>query len=206
MIQNLLFDLGGVIMDIKKDNCVQALRELGFRNPDEYLGDYSQKGPFGQLEQGLITPDEFRGFVRSQIDGPVTDMQIADAFNEFLIGIPVERLRLLQQLRHTYGIYLLSNTNAIMWNARIAEEFRKDGLDIDAYFDGIVTSFEAKLLKPDVKIFDYAAAHCDIKPEETLFLDDSLANLGAAERAGFRTAHVPEGVEYSKVLADLNLL
>ena len=206
MIQNLLFDLGGVIMDIKKDNCVQALRELGFRNPDEYLGDYSQKGPFGQLEQGLITPDEFRGFVRSQIDGPVTDMQIDDAFNEFLIGIPVERLRLLQQLRHTYGIYLLSNTNAIMWNARIAEEFRKDGLDIDAYFDGIVTSFEAKLLKPDVKIFDYAAAHCDIKPEETLFLDDSLANLGAAERAGFRTAHVPEGVEYSKVLADLNLL
>ncbi|MDE6653382.1 MAG: HAD family phosphatase [Muribaculaceae bacterium] len=206
MIQNLLFDLGGVIMDIKKDNCVQALRELGFRNPDEYLGDYSQKGPFGQFEQGLITPDEFRGFVRSQIDGPVTDMQIDDAFNEFLIGIPVERLRLLQQLRHTYGIYLLSNTNAIMWNARIAEEFRKDGLDIDAYFDGIVTSFEAKLLKPDVKIFDYAAAHCDIKPEETLFLDDSLANLGAAERAGFRTAHVPEGVEYSKVLADLNLL
>ncbi|MDE6693476.1 MAG: HAD family phosphatase [Muribaculaceae bacterium] len=206
MIQNLLFDLGGVIMDIRKDNCVLALRELGFHNPDEYLGDYSQKGPFGQLEQGLITPDEFRGFVRSQIDGPVTDMQIDDAFNEFLIGIPVERLRLLQQLRHTYGIYLLSNTNAIMWNARIAEEFRKDGLDIDAYFDGIVTSFEAKLLKPDVKIFDYAAAHCDIKPEETLFLDDSLANLGAAEKAGFRTAHVPEGVEYSKVLADLNLL
>lgn len=206
MIQNLLFDLGGVIMDIKKDNCVQALRELGFRNPDEYLGDYSQKGPFGQLEQGLITPDQFRAFVRSQIDGPVTDAQIDDAFNEFLIGIPVERLRLLQQLRHTYGIYLLSNTNAIMWNARIAEEFRKDGLDIDAYFDGIVTSFEAKLLKPDVKIFDYAAAHCDIKPEETLFLDDSLANLGAAEKAGFRTAHVPEGVEYSKVLAGLNLL
>lgn len=185
---------------------MQALRELGFRNPDEYLGDYSQKGPFGQLEQGLITPDQFRAFVRSQIDGPVTDAQIDDAFNEFLIGIPVERLRLLQQLRHTYGIYLLSNTNAIMWNARIAEEFRKDGLDIDAYFDGIVTSFEAKLLKPDVKIFDYAAAHCDIKPEETLFLDDSLANLGAAEKAGFRTAHVPEGVEYSKVLADLNLL
>lgn len=206
MIQNLLFDLGGVIMDIKKDNCVEALRELGFRNPDEYLGDYSQKGPFGQLEQGLITPDQFRGFVRSQIDGPVTDAQIDDAFNKFLIGIPVERLRLLQQLRHTYGIYLLSNTNAIMWNAKIADEFRKDGLDIDAYFDGIVTSFEAKLLKPDVKIFEYAATHCDIKPEETLFLDDSLANLGAAEKAGFRTAHVPEGVEYSKVLADLNLL
>lgn len=205
MIQNLLFDLGGVIMDIKKDNCVEALRLLGFRNPEEYLGDYSQKGPFGQLEQGLISADEFRAFVRSQIDGTVTDAQIDDAFNKFLIGIPVERLRHLQLLRQRYGIYLLSNTNAIMWNSKIADEFRKDGLTMEAYFDGIVTSFEAKLLKPDVKIFEYAAAHCHIKPEETLFLDDSLSNLNGAEEAGYRTAHVPEGEDYYKVLSDLNL-
>lgn len=206
MIQNLLFDLGGVIMDIKKDNCVDALRFLGFRNPEEYLGDYSQKGPFGQLEQGLITPDEFRAFVRSNIDGPVTDEQIDDAFNKFLIGIPVERLHQLQQLRQHYGIYMLSNTNAIMWYSKIADEFRKDGLQVDAYFDGIVTSFEAKLLKPDVRIFEYVASHCDIKPEETLFLDDSLANLTGAEKAGFRTAHVPEGKEFIDVLAEMDLV
>lgn len=206
MIQNLLFDLGGVIMDIKKDNCVKALRELGFRNAGEYLGDYSQKGPFGQLEQGLITADEFREFIRSQIDTPLTDGQIDEAFVKFLIGIPTERLRQLQMLRQRYGIYLLSNTNPIMWYSKIAEEFRKDGLSIEGYFDGIVTSFEAKLLKPDVKIFEYAAEHCDIKPNETLFLDDSLTNLTGAEAAGFRTAHVPEGEEFYKVLSDLNLV
>ncbi len=206
MIQNLLFDLGGVIMDIKKDNCVQALRELGFHNADEYLGDYSQKGPFGQLEQGLISPEEFRAFIRSQVDTPLTDGQIDEAFNRFLIGIPVERLRQLQMLRQRYGIYLLSNTNPIMWHAKIAEEFEKDGLTIEAYFDGIVTSFDAKILKPDVKIFEYAAVNCHIKPEETLFLDDSLANLTGAEKAGFRTAHVPEGKEFYRVLSDLNLV
>ncbi len=205
MIQNLLFDLGGVIMDIKKDNCVQALRLIGFKNPEEYLGEYSQKGPFGQLEQGLISPDEFRAFIRSRIEVPVTDEQIDNAFNKFLTGIPVERLRRLQQLRRRYGIYLLSNTNPIMWNSRIASEFRKDGLEVEAYFDGIVTSFEAKLLKPDVKIFEYAASHCDIVPGETLFLYDSLHNLTGAEEAGFRTAHVPEGMEFYKVLADLDL-
>lgn len=205
MIQNLLFDLGGVIMDIRKANCVEALRQLGFRNADEYLGDYSQKGPFGQLEQGLISPDDFRAFIRSQVDTPLTDEQIDGAFNKFLIGIPVERLRQLQLLRQRYGIYLLSNTNPIMWHSKIADEFRKDGLTMEAYFDGIVTSFEAKILKPDVRIFEYAAEHCHIKPEETLFLDDSLANLTGAQKAGFRTAHVPEGVEFYKVLADLNL-
>lgn len=192
-------------MDIRKANCVEALRQLGFRNADEYLGDYSQKGPFGQLEQGLISPDDFRAFIRSQVDTPLTDEQIDGAFNKFLIGIPVERLRQLQLLRQRYGIYLLSNTNPIMWHSKIADEFRKDGLTMEAYFDGIVTSFEAKILKPDVRIFEYAAEHCHIKPEETLFLDDSLANLTGAQKAGFRTAHVPEGVEFYKVLADLNL-
>lgn len=192
-------------MDIKRDNCVRALRELGFRNADEYLGDYSQKGPFGQLEQGLISADEFRAFIRSQVNTPLTDEQIDTAFDQFLIGIPVERLRQLQILRRHYGIYMLSNTNPIMWNSKIASEFRKDGLSVEAYFDGIVTSFDAKLLKPDVKIFEYAAAHCDIKPRETLFLDDSLGNLTGAEAAGFHTAHVPEGEEFYKVLHDLNL-
>ena len=193
-------------MDIKRDNCVEALRGLGFRNASEYLGDLSQKGPFGQLEQGLISPGEFRAFIRSQVNTPLTDSQIDGAFNRFLIGIPVERLRQLQLLRQRYGIYLLSNTNPIMWHSKIASEFRKDGLSIDAYFDGIVTSFDARILKPDVKIFEYASAHCHIKPEETLFLDDSLANLTGAGEAGFRTAHVPEGTEFYKVLADLNLV
>lgn len=203
MIQNLLFDLGGVIMDIKKDNCVKAMKEIGFANPEDYLGDFGQKGPFGQLEQGLITPAEFREFVRSRIDTPVTDQQIDLAFDKFLIGIPLERLRQLQLLRQHYGIYLLSNTNAIMWGMTIASEFRKDGLSIEAYFDGIVTSFEAKALKPDIRIFEYAAQHCGIVPEQTLFLDDSVNNLAGAQAAGYRTAHVGPGREFIDVINEV---
>lgn len=203
---NLLFDLGGVIMDIKKENCVKALKELGFPNPEKYLGDFSQKGIFAQLEQGIITPDDFRKAIRSEISHPVTDEEIDNAFNKFLIGIPKSRLLQLQELRQRYGIYLLSNTNQIMWDSKIAEEFRKDGLDINRYFDGITTSFEAKALKPKPEIFQYAIDTMHIKPEETLFLDDSEANIHGAQKLGFRGAHVPEGKEFYSVLKEMDLV
>lgn len=205
MITNLLFDLGGVIFDIKKSNCVEAFRSLGLTDANSFFGNYGQHGPFLRLEEGTITPDEFHDYVRSLLPVPATDSEIDSAFMKFLLGIPSYRLRQLQELRHRYGIYLLSNTNAIMWEGRILEEFRKDGLDINSYFDGIVTSFEAKLLKPNPEIFLFAERALGIKPEETLFLDDSKANIDAAAALGFRTALVPEGKEFMDILKELNL-
>lgn len=205
MITNLLFDLGGVIFDIKKDNCVEAFKTLGLKDADSFFGAYGQHGPFMLLEEGAITPEEFHKYVRGLLPGPVSDGEIDSAFMKFLVGIPVYRLRQLQELRQRYGVYMLSNTNPIMWHGRILEEFRKDGHDINAYFDGVVTSFEAKMLKPSPEIFRYAESRLGIKPEDTLFLDDSKANVEAAAALGFRTAHVPEGREFIDILKELNL-
>ena len=89
-------------------------------------------------------------------------------------------------------MYLLSNTNKIMWDSRIAEEFRKiPGREMDSYFDGTVTSFEARALKPSAEIFGYAVRKLGIVPEETLFLDDSQENIRAAVALGFHGAVVP---------------
>lgn len=205
MISNLLFDLGGVIMDIKRNNCVEAFRLLGLEDPNKYFGEFGQKGPFGQIEQGLISPALFHREIREMLPETVTDAQIDAAFNKFLIGIPVERLRQLQLLRQKYSINLLSNTNIIMWESKIAEEFRKDGLNVNGYFDGIVTSFEAKLLKPDPEIFLYAADKLGIKPEETLFLDDSAENVEFAKGVGFQGAQVPQGKEFYQILQEKGL-
>ena len=205
MIKNLLFDLGGVIMDIKKDNCVEAFRRLGLTDPDSFFGDYGQQGPFKLIEEGKITVSDFHDRIRALSSRPLTDAEIDTAFCKFLIGIPVERLRALAELRHKYGIYLLSNTNIIMWDATIADEFRKDGATREEYFDGIVTSFEAKCLKPAPEIFEYTIEHLGIKAHETLFFDDSVSNLSGAEALGFRTAHVPAGREFMDIIREMNL-
>ena len=200
MIKNLLFDLGGVIMDIRRLNCVASFERLGMKDADSFLGEYSQKGPFLQLEEGAISEAEFRTAVRQFIDGEVTDEQIDSAFCDFLVGIPKYRLEQLRELKKQYGIYMLSNTNSIMWHSRIAEDFRQEGLEREDYFDGIVTSFEAKSIKPDAKIFHTVVENLGIKPEETLFLDDSQKNLDAAAELGFQTLLVTPGSEFFELL------
>lgn len=200
MIKNLLFDLGGVIMDIRRLNCVASFERLGMKDADSFLGEYSQKGPFLQLEEGAISEAEFRTAVRQFIDGEVTDEQIDSAFCDFLVGIPKYRLEQLRELKKQYGIYMLSNTNSIMWHSRIAEDFRQEGLEREDYFDGIVTSFEARSIKPDAKIFHTVVEKLGIKPEETLFLDDSQKNLDAAAELGFQTLLVTPGSEFFELL------
>lgn len=192
MIKALLFDLGGVIMDIRRERCVEAFREIGMPDPESFLGDFSQKGPFLRLEEGAITPERFRDEIRELIPVPVTDSQIDHALIRFLIGIPVERLRQLEQLHRRYPVYMLSNTNPIMWDAFIVKEFEKDGRDLGYYFDGCVTSFDVKCCKPAPEIFLEAARRFGLEPAHTLFLDDSQANCDAAAALGFRTARVTQ--------------
>lgn len=200
MIKNLLFDLGGVIMNLDRSRCVRAFEALGMKDADEFLGLYGQKGDFLALEAGDIDADEFHRRVRPLFSYPVTDEEIDVAFNEFLVGIPEERLRALRELRKRYPVYLLSNTNPIMMHSKIAEEFRKEGKEIDDYFDGIVTSYEAKCCKPAKGIFDYAERLCGIEPEETLFFDDSASNVEAARRYGFQAVVVNPGDEFVDLL------
>ncbi len=204
MIRNLLFDLGGVVLDIKRQRCVDAFKRLGMERPEEFLGEYVQKGPFMMLESGLVSPAEFRDMLRPYISRPVSDQEIDDAFNAFLIGIPRERLRHLEALRKDFGIYLLSNTNPIMWESKIADCFRVDGREREDYFDGMVTSFEARVMKPDARIFEYAEQKLGIRPEETIFFDDSEANCRAAEALGFKTIHVPAGADFYTLLKELS--
>ena len=200
MIKNLLFDLGGVIMDLDRNRCVRAFEAPGMADAEDFLGLYGQKGAFLALEAGQIDADEFHKCVRQLISRPVTDEEIDKAFNEFLVGIPVERLRALRELRKRYPVYLLSNTNPIMMNSKIAEEFRKEGLEINDYFDGIVTSYEAKCCKPAKGIFDYAEEVCGIEPKETLFFDDSSSNVEAARRYGYQAVVVNPGDEFVDLL------
>ncbi|MCH5318390.1 MAG: HAD family phosphatase [Paramuribaculum sp.] len=205
MIKDLLFDLGGVIMDIRRSDCVAAFKALGMEDPECFLGEYVQAGPFGDLESGAISPEEFRMAIRKYLPKETTDEQIDTALNRFLTGIPAHRLEALRKLRKRYGIYMLSNTNPIMWQHDIKRYFQAEGLEREDYFDGMITSFEARTMKPGSEIFRYAIDKCGLNPETTLFIDDSQANLDAAEALGFATMLVPPGSEFDKLLKERGL-
>lgn len=198
---NYLFDLGGVIVDIRRENCVEAFRRLGFDDISDYLGDYGQKGVFLSLEEGKTTPEEFRAAVRRHIPGDVTDARIDEAFNAFIIGIPRHRLEALKRLRaEGHRLYVISNTNPIMWESSLKDAFAQEGGDVNSYFDGVVTSFDAGVCKPDPAIFRLCCVRFGIKPEETVFFDDSSANCEEATKLGFRAVHVSPGSEFADLI------
>ena len=199
-MKNLMFDLGGVIMEIERRRAVDALKAIGLSDANEMLGEYGQQGIFLELELGNVTPQQWRDELRRHINCDVSDAEIDNAFMQFLIGIPIERLNELEELHKDYRLYLLSNTNKVMWEGKILEEFKKAGHDMDFYFDGVIPSFEEHCYKPDAAIFLRAAEKFGIKPEETIFFDDSLANVEAAQALGFGGVHVVDNRPFKEFL------
>ncbi len=227
---NLLFDLGGVIVDIRRQRCVDAFKALGFADIDHYLGDYGQKGAFLALEDGSMTPAQFRDAIRRHIPHAVTDEEIDRAFTDFIIGIPRHRLRALRRLRaEGHRLYVVSTISRPLAPDTVASQHAavlyvhgytdyfiqaeqgdrctaqgydlyEEGGDITTYFDGVVTSFEAGACKPDERIFRLCCERFGIKPEETVFFDDSADNCTKGAALGFRAVHVPPGTEFETLI------
>lgn len=201
--KNIVFDLGGVIIDIRRDAAVEALEVLGITEADRLLGEYEQKGVFLLLEEGQISDAEMYDELLPLCNPGTTCTGIKTAFEKFLIGLPVERLRLIESLRAKgYNTYVLSNTNPIFFNDWIDKAFRQDGKTINDYFDGIVTSFQEQACKPNPLIFRNLLNRFNLRPDETLFLDDSAANCAAAEAFGIHTVRItPTGERSLKAVA-----
>ena len=186
-IRNLLFDLGGVIINLDRQRCVDALTALGDEKADEMLDLSVQRGTLMDLEEGKISPSDFFKRMRQKIGKAVSDEEIVHALNELLIGIPLDRLTLLRKLRQRFNVMMLSNTNPIMFDTKIAECFAQEGLSITDYFDDVYLSYRLKSCKPDIAIFKKVIELSRIVPQETLFLEDSQKNLDAAASLGFKT-------------------
>ena len=129
-----------------------------------------------------------------------TDGAIAGAWNSFLAGVPRYKLRQLQELKKTYRILLLSNTNELHWDWALLHDFTQEGHTPADYFDDIYLSFRLHLAKPAPEIFAEVIRRSGILPEETLFIDDSPANCRAAEAFGIRTFTPPERADWASGL------
>jgi epoxide hydrolase-like predicted phosphatase len=186
-ISTIIFDLGGVLCDLDIDQCILNFKRLGLENFEHNLNNFGQSGFFMQLEKGLITAAEFRNEVRKLTSKPLTDAQIDEAWNSFLVGIPSEKLNLILELRKKFRIVLLSNTNIIHFPDTVARFFNYNGMTTSDYFDKCYLSYEMGMAKPDLEIFEAVLADARVKPEECLFLDDGLKNIEQAAKLGIQT-------------------
>lgn len=196
-IKNLLIDLGGVLINLDRQRCVENFKKLGIPNVEKHLDVYHQDGIFMQLEKGLITPADFRNGIRGMMDKVVSDKQIDAAWNSFLVDIPSYKLDLLLKLREKYVVFLLSNTNEIHWKWICKNAFPYRTFKVEDYFEKTYLSFEMKMAKPEPEIFKAVIEDAGITAEETFFIDDSAINCKVAQELGIATYTAKAGEDWS---------
>lgn len=185
-IKNVIFDLGGVLVDLDIERCIAAFRLLGMNRVADLVNPYYPAEMIGRLERGDISFHEACDEMRRLDNRPgVSDAEIAGAYGAFLTGIPVAKLRQIARLRET-GIrtYVLSNNNPASMEV-IRGQFTADGRTMDDYFDKIYLSYELRELKPSEAIFRKVMADSGVVPAQTLFIDDGQKNVDTAQALGF---------------------
>lgn len=200
MIKNLIFDFGGVFCRADLDSCIAAFKALGFSDVEDYLNRYAQKGMFGDLEAGKITDREFLEYVRRHTGREVTYEECRNAWLSFIAGLCEENVAQIPALKDKgYRVALLSNTNPF-----VASWIRNEilGIGLDSYIGRRhqYLSYEMKCMKPAKEIFERLLAAEGFIPEETLFIDDSEANLQSARSLGIRTFLVNDVEAWSERL------
>ena len=192
--ENIIFDLGGVILDIDYNLTRNAFRNLGITDFD---GMYSQAGAdqlFQKLETGKISEESFYKELNRRTGLNLLPEAIRIAWNAMLLNFREGSLHFLDNISSKYRIFLLSNTNYIhltSFNKIFLNKKREK--PFDKYFEKAFYSCEIGLRKPDRICYEWVLKETGINAGKTLFIDDSVQNIEAAKKVGLQTIHLDEG-------------
>jgi glucose-1-phosphatase len=189
--KNIIFDLGGVLLDLDFQKSVVAFEKLGLQNFENMFSQFKADELFEKLETGHLSEADFYSAVKKRTANNITNEQIDNAWNALILKFRKESLEFLDKLSADYKVYLLSNTNIIHlkhFKKLFTKETGKPLLD--AYFVKAWYSNEVGLRKPGAEIFEYVLQQENLKAEETLFIDDTLINIETAQKLGIKTHHL----------------
>lgn len=185
-IKNVIFDIGGVLVDLDMERCLDAFNAIGFADAKDMVSCYHPMAFFGAMERGEITTNEFCDEIRRTSGADLSNDQICSAYRELLVGIPIEKLRLMKSLRDRgIKVYALSNISELLMK-RVFEFLESDSLSANDYFDEMFLSYKMGVMKPNSKIFEMLIEKSGVDPSETLFIDDGEKNIEAAREFGLQ--------------------
>lgn len=200
-MRNIIFDFGGVLVNLDRKRCIDAFTRIGAGAIAGYVDECRQEDLFHDLEVGDTGVGQFCDAVRQACGGcNATDEDICGAWDALLTGIPRRRLDKLAELKRDFRLVLLSNTNPIHWRKAVDDYFTQGGLNVNYYFEKTYLSYEMRMLKPDEEIYRKVLDSSGMDAGDTLFIDDSKANCAAAERLGITSMHVTCGNEWTERL------
>ena len=193
-INAIIFDFGGVILNIDYTKTRNAFIALGVKDFDEMYSQKNANPLFSKLERGELSIGEFYSAFRQTTNLTATDLEIGTAWNAMLLDYRQEALKTLKLIRQKYKLFLLSNTNLIHYNAfNKAYQTFFPGQLLDDHFDKAYYSHQMGMRKPAKDIYEFVIRENKLDPSQTLFIDDSIQNIETAKALGLKTILLQEG-------------
>lgn len=187
-IENIIFDFGGVILNINYYAAAQKFKDLGCIDFDELYSQQKQSGLFDEFEIGKISPQAFINELLRVLPNGVKPKQVIDAWNAMLLDLPQKRTEKLSKLKKEYRTFLLSNTNQIHEEAFTRIIQKENQLEsLEPLFEQVYLSHKIGLRKPNTDVFQFVIDNNNLVPEKTLFIDDSPQHLVGAQKLGIKT-------------------
>ncbi|MEO6135446.1 MAG: HAD family phosphatase [Ginsengibacter sp.] len=202
-IENIIFDFGGVFLDIDYSRTRAAFESLGVARFEEMYSQADADMLFQKLEKGDISVEQFYIDLKKTTGLDLSTEDIDHAWNAMLLQYRESSIQYLEKLSQRYELYLFSNTNFIHMRAfRKLFQEQHNGASFDDYFTKTFYSCEMGSRKPDHESFQSIINELGIDPQKTLFIDDSIQNINAAKEVGLQVIHLTSGIN----IEDLGLL
>ena len=200
MTTDIIFDLGGVLLDLNMQGIGKACQSLGinpelfFVKTDDKISSTVCQGisaskTITDYQIGEMTSEEFLELILSHCAKGITKDDIIEVWNACIGPIPKERLDMILELRRKgFHTHLLSNTNDLHWEEIKRRYLSEEGYTCADLFDNVFVSHEMHLAKPDPEIYHSAVRQIGRPAAQCLFIDDTLINVEAAKHEGLQGA------------------
>ena len=203
MNRAVIFDMGGVLVDLDIEGCKTAFKRiLDYQKIDEIIDPCHQKGIWGDLEEGVLSADEFRKIVLSGSRPEAVPQEVDEAMSYILVGIEPYKVELLRKMAESYDLYMLSNNNEISIK-RSSKMFADAGIPMEKIFRKCFLSYQMKALKPSATFYKRVMEEIGRPSDELLFIDDSQKNVDGAIAAGLPAVYYKPGSDLAAMLADV---
>lgn len=180
-VKLIVFDMGHVFVDFDWNAVCQGFATRANIEPAQFKEVLAYMGSLG-YEAGAITTDEFLSELNNKLRSDITREEFDVLWTHGFHENP-EMAALLNELRQSRPLYLLSNTNEVHY------DFLQTTFDVARHFEELILSYQVGCTKPNERIYDEVFKRSGYTPQECVFIDDLVPNIRSAQALGMKTVH-----------------
>lgn len=205
-IKNIIFDLGGVIINLDTPATIAAFNRLSAVAFESIYTQAQQTRLFDQFDKGQVTEADFFTGLRTLLKTNVPTDTLKAAWNAMLLDFPEHRIYMLGTLKSKYRLFLLSNTNETHVAAfeKILHQSHSYN-NLEPLFEKVYYSCRVGMRKPDAEIFQYVLLQNQLNPAETIFVDDTQQHVNGAKACGIEAVLLPKEKDVTALVKELSL-